>query len=488
MGAQVTNSGNLERIARFEKRTAAVETLKGRFKDLINAYRDRYGQDCFRDDNAFLDAFYGLAMRDKLFPHLGRALERKLGKPLGNIEAQYEEALLSQAMHLTVNGDVQLNLLEYYWMEGNAIDQQLRDDQEPDVSVLEGILSFLERHLDAPALENPDAMAPTLANSPKLEAARRARRRFAAYLAQQGSIESVLHPYNVTFGHNCFESDAKFVRELYLLAKERKILPVLRVILEHRLGRECDDFESQYEGLLVAKTMGRIMETEVKLDISDYIWFDMNAAHEQIRRDEDPDFARINAILGFLDEVKGHEALVPFWSKLPVAPLAPSGDVVPRGLFGEALASPLAAELGGEARRDASTLVKVFDIIIHHPKIRDCSRSLFRDGHYASAILEAFKVIDNLVREKSGESELNGRALMAKVFHKDNPKLRVNELATPSDRDEHEGLLLLLMGAMVGIRNPKAHDNIVQVDPIRALQYLAFADLLARRVEESSKI
>ena len=40
------------------------------------------------------------------------------------------------------------------------------------------------------------------------------------------------------------------------------------------------------------------------------------------------------------------------------------------------------------------------------------------------------------------------------------------------------------MGAMVGIRNPKAHDNIIQADPYRMLEYLAFASLLMKRVEE----
>jgi len=38
---------------------------------------------------------------------------------------------------------------------------------------------------------------------------------------------------------------------------------------------------------------------------------------------------------------------------------------------------------------------------------------------------------------------------------------------------------------MTGIRDSKAHGDVQQSDPIRTLQYLAFADLLAHRVDQS---
>ncbi len=40
------------------------------------------------------------------------------------------------------------------------------------------------------------------------------------------------------------------------------------------------------------------------------------------------------------------------------------------------------------------------------------------------------------------------------------------------------------MGAIKGIRNPKAHENIKQKDKNRTLEYLAFLSLLFRRAEE----
>jgi uncharacterized protein (TIGR02391 family) len=73
---------------------------------------------------------------------------------------------------------------------------------------------------------------------------------------------------------------------------------------------------------------------------------------------------------------------------------------------------------------------------------------------------------------------------MAQAFRKENPVIRLNKLKTGSDSDEQEGLKFLLMGAMVGIRNPKAHDDVAQTDPYRTLEYLAFASLLMKRIQD----
>jgi uncharacterized protein (TIGR02391 family) len=128
----------------------------------------------------------------------------------------------------------------------------------------------------------------------------------------------------------------------------------------------------------------------------------------------------------------------------------------------------------------------IFDQLQLHPLIREVSGGLYRDGHYAQAILEAFKAVNNRVKEKAGRTDLDGRDLMAKVFRKEAPILKLAPLVTPSDIDEQEGFMLLFMGATVGIRNPKAHDLVSQRDPSRTLEYLAFASLLCHRVDDST--
>jgi len=77
---------------------------------------------------------------------------------------------------------------------------------------------------------------------------------------------------------------------------------------------------------------------------------------------------------------------------------------------------------------------------------------------------------------------------MSTAFNEEKPVIKINELLDKYDRDEQEGFKFLFMGAQVGIRNPKAHSNIIQTDPYRTLEYLAFASLLMRRVEESTVV
>lgn len=130
----------------------------------------------------------------------------------------------------------------------------------------------------------------------------------------------------------------------------------------------------------------------------------------------------------------------------------------------------------------------LFDNMHLHPRVIQVSESLFKTGNYASAILEAFKAVNNFVKEKSGLSpnELRGmkdRPLMAKVFDEKEPLIKLNELITDTDINEQEGFKLLFMGATEGIRNPKAHDLIEMKDPYKTLEYLAFASLLLKKID-----
>ena len=115
----------------------------------------------------------------------------------------------------------------------------------------------------------------------------------------------------------------------------------------------------------------------------------------------------------------------------------------------------------------------LFDKMQFHPRVITASKSLFESGHYAQAIFEAFKAVNNFIKQKTGLN-LDGKQLMAKAFNEKGPVIKLNELKTQSDRDEQEGFKFLFMGAMVGIRNPKAHDDVVQTDPYRTLEYLDF--------------
>jgi uncharacterized protein (TIGR02391 family) len=66
------------------------------------------------------------------------------------------------------------------------------------------------------------------------------------------------------------------------------------------------------------------------------------------------------------------------------------------------------------------------------------------------------------------------------------PIVAFNSSTTDSERDEQKGIMYLFKG-IVGLRNAKAHSNVLFEDPSRAHEYLALASLLMRLLEIAKK-
>ena len=82
-------------------------------------------------------------------------------------------------------------------------------------------------------------------------------------------------------------------------------------------------------------------------------------------------------------------------------------------------------------------------------------------------------------------SEKDGDALIGEVFSLANPRLVLSEIETESGQNDQKGFMQIYKGAYQGIRNPKAHSLTHDLNRVKALQYLVFASLLARRVEQA---
>lgn len=117
-----------------------------------------------------------------------------------------------------------------------------------------------------------------------------------------------------------------------------------------------------------------------------------------------------------------------------------------------------------------------------HPRVKEASGALFADGHFDTAVSEAFKSIEVRVKGLIGSTQ-SGVKLMAEAFQGAQPQLVVSKLEGQSGKDEQEGFFTLFRGAMMGIRNPRAHELADKVEPQEALEYLAFASLLHRRLD-----
>lgn len=146
-----------------------------------------------------------------------------------------------------------------------------------------------------------------------------------------------------------------------------------------------------------------------------------------------------------------------------------------------------AGELGTEqpdAERISTNIQShPFDERNIHPTISVVSLKLFDDGHFAQATFEAFKYLDNQVKQLSALNE-SGHKLMMNAFAEKEPKIKLNALTTTSEVDEQMGYRYIFAGAMSAIRNPRGHDNLF--DPIDlCLDHLSFASVLLRRLEKA---
>jgi uncharacterized protein (TIGR02391 family) len=121
-----------------------------------------------------------------------------------------------------------------------------------------------------------------------------------------------------------------------------------------------------------------------------------------------------------------------------------------------------------------------------HPRIAAVSAELFQNGHYRNAVLDASVALVNFVKEKSRRHDLDGADLMRTVFSKNNPILAFNDLKDQSGLDEQEGLMHLFEGAVLALRNPRAHE-LSPDSPEEALAFIAFLSLLAKQLERACR-
>ena len=136
---------------------------------------------------------------------------------------------------------------------------------------------------------------------------------------------------------------------------------------------------------------------------------------------------------------------------------------------------------------DSTSRVRAaFEGLDLHPRIAAVCVDLYRNGHYRNAVLDASVALVNYVKEKSRKHELDGSGLMTNVFSKNNPVLAFNDRRDKTDEDEQEGMMHLFVGAVLALRNPRAHA--LNLDSAEgALEYIAFISMLAKRVDQAKR-
>jgi uncharacterized protein (TIGR02391 family) len=141
------------------------------------------------------------------------------------------------------------------------------------------------------------------------------------------------------------------------------------------------------------------------------------------------------------------------------------------------------ADLGGDSISRVRASFQGLDL---HPRIAAASSDLYRNGHYRNAVLDASLALVSLVKEKSGRHDLDGAGLMTTVFSKNKPALVFNDLKDKTDEDEQEGMMHLFVGAVLALRNTRAH-ALLDDRPETAIEYIALISLLAKKVDQARK-
>jgi uncharacterized protein (TIGR02391 family) len=119
-----------------------------------------------------------------------------------------------------------------------------------------------------------------------------------------------------------------------------------------------------------------------------------------------------------------------------------------------------------------------------HPRIAEKVLPLYTTGHVRDAVLNAITIVFDMIRERT-KLDLDGQHLVGQAFSLQQPKLIFSTLDTESGLNDQKGFIKILEGAYQGIRNPKAHSLIHDLDERKAAEYLVFLSLLARRVDEA---
>lgn len=98
-----------------------------------------------------------------------------------------------------------------------------------------------------------------------------------------------------------------------------------------------------------------------------------------------------------------------------------------------------------------------------HPKVIELAKPRFQGGFYADSVLSCLREANSIIKAHVLEQinqELDGAALMTRAFSVNNPIIQFANINTEKGRNIQLGYMKMFEGSMIGIRNPKAHENL----------------------------
>ena len=127
-----------------------------------------------------------------------------------------------------------------------------------------------------------------------------------------------------------------------------------------------------------------------------------------------------------------------------------------------------------------------------HPWVWSGAQSLWRSGHYRSAVEDAAKKLNAETQNKLGRRDVSETDLFNQAFSEQGPAAgkprlyRMKNDGSSTVKSVQRGARTFAEGVFAGIRNPLAHEADQEMPEQQALEYLAALSVLARWVDEST--
>jgi len=127
-----------------------------------------------------------------------------------------------------------------------------------------------------------------------------------------------------------------------------------------------------------------------------------------------------------------------------------------------------------------------------HPWVWDGASSLWRSGHFRSAVEDAAKKVNAETQNKLGRRDVSETKLFQEGFSLDPPQpgrprlRRMQADGSDTYKSVQRGAMALAEGIFAGVRNPFNHQDPTDIDEHVALEYLAVLSVIARWVDDAA--
>lgn len=121
-----------------------------------------------------------------------------------------------------------------------------------------------------------------------------------------------------------------------------------------------------------------------------------------------------------------------------------------------------------------------------HSRVQELAQERFEMGYYADSVLICLREINSKLKKfalDKGREERDGADLIANIFSIKNPLIILADLQTETGRNIQLGYMKIFEGMMIGIRNPKSHENMYP-DQTRTIHFLFMVSFMVSKLEE----